>query len=108
MYKFKHKFRKIEVDDHDVLEAFSLPNGEDPMTYTVSNAEENVEFSITGSGCGDTIFSITYEGETNILVFPRFNRAHVIIADAIVDYLECSLNDLKSGVAKIIEDFQMV
>lgn len=107
MYKFKHEFRTLRpADGFDGC--YPLPTGDKALILEIGTDDDSVTLLVSGSGCGDTIFTIVYEDKEYITVLPRFNMAHIVVADAIAEYLEEGKDDLATTVADVISDFQMV
>lgn len=107
MYKFKHEFRTLRPTD-GFDGCYPLPNGEKALILEIGTDDDSVTLLVSGSGCSDTIFTIVYEDKEYITVLPRFNMAHIVVADAIAEYLEEGKDDLANAVASVISDFQMV
>lgn len=107
MYKFTHEFRTLRpTDGYDGC--YPLPNGEKPLILEIMTDDDSVTLLVSGSGCGDTIFTIVYEDKEYITVLPRFNMAHIVVADVIAGYLEDGKDDLPKAIDDVVSDFEMV
>lgn len=87
---------------------YDLPDGSSPFYFSIWNNQGDFRLTVSGSGHGDTIYSVSHNADLRLTVRHGFSQEHMDLADAIVNYMQIYKDDMSTGFKRIVQDFDLV